>query len=82
MISAAILLGVIMVARSPSAAIAMIDELKAKGRFTQLILGVTVLMDVVVITLFAAALSLSKSLTAGQALSFDFLKGIAIELTL
>lgn len=82
LICAAVLLGVIMVARSPSAAIAMIGELKAKGPFTQLILGVTVLMDVVVITLFAAALSLSKSLTLGQAISFDFIKGIMGELTL
>lgn len=80
LISAAILLGVIMVARSPSAAIAMINELKAKGKFTQLILGVTVLMDVVVITLFAAGLSMAKSLTAGETLSLGFVKDIGIEL--
>ncbi len=79
-LSAAILLGVIMVARSPSAAIAMINELKAKGSFTQLILGVTVLMDVVVITLFAAGLSVAHSLSAGQALSVGFIKEICIEL--
>ncbi|MAD60849.1 MAG: hypothetical protein CMH49_04925 [Myxococcales bacterium] len=80
LVSAAILLGVIMVARSPSAAIAMINELSAKGKFTQLILGVTVLMDVVVITLFAAGLSLAQSITAGETLSLSFMKGISVEL--
>ena len=52
-----ILIGTIMIARSPSAAIAIINELRAKGPFTQMILGGTVLMDVVVIILFALSLS-------------------------
>ena len=80
LIAASLLLGVIMVARSPSAAIAMINELKAEGRFTQMILGVTVLMDVVVITLFAAALAVAKSLVGGDALSWGFLGGVGSEL--
>ena len=75
-----LLLGVIMVARSPSAAIAIINELRAKGPFTQLILGVTILMDVVVITLFAMSLSLAHSLIDGRDFSALFLAEIAFEL--
>jgi Kef-type K+ transport system membrane component KefB len=81
-LAASLLLGTIMVARSPSAAIALIDELGAKGRFTQLILGVTVLMDVLVITLFAAALSVSQSLVNGQSFSLSFLAEVGLELSL
>ena len=79
-LSAGMLLGTIMVARSPSAAIAIIKELKANGPFTQLALGVTVLMDVMVVALFAVVLLLSKALVSGQALSLDVLAHVGGEL--
>jgi len=41
------------VARSPSSAIAIIEELHAKGPFTTIVLTVTVVVDVVVVMLFA-----------------------------
>lgn len=47
------LIGTIMVARSPASAIAVVQESKAKGPFTNLTLGVTVVMDLVVIVLFS-----------------------------
>ena len=75
-----ILIGTIMIARSPSAAIAIINELSAKGPFTQLILGVTVLMDVVVIILFALALSVAHNLIEGQAFSQVFIAEVGLEL--
>ena len=52
-IAVSILAGAILVARSPSSAIAIVNELRAMGPFTQTVLGVTMIMDVVVITLFA-----------------------------
>lgn len=52
-LAAALLAGSILVARSPSSAIAIIKELRASGPFTRLGLGVTVIMDAVVIVLFA-----------------------------
>ena len=55
-------------------------KLRAKGPFTQLILGVTILMDVVVITLFAMSLSLAHSLIDGRDFSALFLAEIAFEL--
>lgn len=56
------LISVILVARSPSSAIAVINELRAKGPFTQTTLGVTVVMDVVVIFLFAITVSVADVL--------------------
>lgn len=78
--AAAILAGVIMTARSPSAAIAVIGEMKAQGPFTQLILGVTVLMDAVVIILFAVAITAAQSLVNERPLSLMFLAEIGLEL--
>ena len=49
------MVGVIAAARSPSSAIAIIDETKADGPFSETILGVSVAMDIVVICLFAVA---------------------------
>ncbi len=68
--SIAILLGVISVARSPSSAIAIIKESRAKGPFTEGVLGVTVAMDVLIIILFAAALSVA-TIVAQPGQSFD-----------
>ncbi len=64
----AILLGTIAVARSPSSAIAIISECKASGPFTDMVLGVTIIIDVLIIILFSMALSVSQlilSETAG-----------------
>ena len=47
----ALLFGVIFVARSPSSAIAVINEMKANGPFTKTSMGVTVVKDVLVIIL-------------------------------
>jgi len=54
-LAVAAMVGVIAAARSPSSAIAIIDETKADGPFTETILGVSVAMDIVVICLFAVA---------------------------
>ncbi|PIE79827.1 MAG: potassium transporter TrkA [Chloroflexi bacterium] len=65
----ALLIGAILVARSPSSAIAILNELRAKGPFTKTVLGVTVIMDVVVIFLFAFTTSMADVLIAN--LGFD-----------
>jgi Kef-type K+ transport system membrane component KefB len=56
----AILLGVICIARSPSSAIAIIDEVRADGPFTSTVLGVTILMDVLIIIFFTFAMAISR----------------------
>ena len=63
-ISAALLIACLAVARSPSSAIAIIEELHAKGPFTTTVLTVTVLMDVVVVLLFALTQLVVNALTA------------------
>ena len=65
----AILMGTVFVARSPASAIAVINELRAKGPFTQTVMGVTVLKDFIVILLFAVNLSFSEVLIEGTRFS-------------
>ncbi|NDY71468.1 potassium transporter TrkA [Desulfobacter hydrogenophilus] len=64
-VAVALIGGAILVARSPSSAIAIINELRAKGRFTKTVMGVTVILDVVVIVLFAAAITIADALLTG-----------------
>tara|TARA_R110001583_G_scaffold191634_2_gene357208 strand:+ start:342 stop:2261 length:1920 start_codon:yes stop_codon:yes gene_type:complete len=61
-IGISILFATIFVARSPSSAIAVINEMRANGPFTKTVMGVTVLKDVLVIILFAICLSIAKAL--------------------
>uniref|UniRef100_A0A6V3SV97 Cation/H+ exchanger transmembrane domain-containing protein n=2 Tax=Lotharella globosa TaxID=91324 RepID=A0A6V3SV97_9EUKA len=49
----AMLGGALLVARSPASAIAIKKELGAEGPFTSTVMGTTIIMDVVVIALFA-----------------------------
>lgn len=60
------LISVIFVARSPASAIAIINELRAKGPFTKTAIGVTVVKDVLVIILFTFAFAISGILIKGQ----------------
>ncbi|MFW6147250.1 MAG: cation:proton antiporter [Thermodesulfobacteriota bacterium] len=52
--------GTIAVARSPSSAIAIISETKAKGRYTDIVLSVTVATDVFIIILFAVVVCITQ----------------------
>lgn len=76
----ALLTGVVLVARSPSSTIAVINELRAKGPFTQLVLGVTVVTDVVVIVLFSLAYELALVWVHGRPLGLGFLLLLAVEM--
>ena len=71
-IAVALLFGTIFVARSPSSAIAVINEMRANGPFTKTVMGVTVLKDVLVIILFAICLSISKALINGEVTNISF----------
>ncbi|HHO55217.1 MAG TPA: cation:proton antiporter, partial [Trueperaceae bacterium] len=71
--------GAILVARSPSSAIAIINELRAKGPFTQTVLGVTMITDVAVVILFAITSSVADTLIRGTSFGISFLGIIALE---
>lgn len=64
-LAAGMLAGSILVARSPSSAIAIVKELRARGPFTRTVLGVTVIMDVAVILVFAISSSAADALLTG-----------------
>jgi Kef-type K+ transport system membrane component KefB len=77
----AALLGIFAVARSPSSAIAIIHECRSRGPFTEMVLGVTVVMDVLVIFLFAVVVSICQaSVVPGVGMDFRFIETIVIAL--
>ena len=78
----ALMAGAILVARSPSSAIAVVNELRAKGPFTKTALGVTVIMDVVVITLFSVCASVAGTLLAEKGFDARFVLILILELAL
>ncbi len=78
----ALLAGAIMIARSPSSAIAIVSELRARGPFTKTALGATMVMDIAVIILFAACFSASRSLLAGVPFDVGALGFLIVELLL
>jgi Trk K+ transport system NAD-binding subunit/Kef-type K+ transport system membrane component KefB len=78
----ALIMASILVARSPSSAIAIIQELRAKGPFTQITLGVTIISDVLVIFLFAFAASVADAIFEGSGLSLGFALLLLLELVL
>ncbi|MCF6342612.1 MAG: cation:proton antiporter [Bacteroidales bacterium] len=81
-ISISILFGTIFVARSPSSAIAVINEMRANGPFTKTVMGVTVVKDVLVIILFAISFSLAKAFIGNEKIGMLFLLILLFELLL
>ncbi|PCH95260.1 MAG: potassium transporter TrkA [Bacteroidetes bacterium] len=79
-ISVAILAGTIFVARSPASAIAVINEMRAKGPFTQTALGVTVVIDFLVIMLFAISFSIAQALVHNVSFDQNFILLLFFEL--
>ena len=76
-----ILIGVICVARSPASAIAIINECRARGPFTDMVLAVAIAKDVLIIILFTSAMAISRSLLAGDgSLELGALSGLIIEI--
>ncbi len=79
-LAVSILFGSIFVARSPSSAMAIINEMRASGPFTKTTVGVTVLIDVIVITLFTICFAISKAIIYGNTIDFTFTWILFLEL--
>ncbi len=79
-VAVVILVATIFVARSPSSAIAVINEMRAKGPFTQMSIGVTVIKDVLVILLFAICFSVARTFVSGKELDLTVLLLLLVEL--
>lgn len=76
----ALLGAAVLLALSPPSTIAVIKEVQARGRFTRTILGVTVLMDVAIIVLFAAVTSVATPLLSDTSLDLSFVGLLTIDL--
>lgn len=82
LVAAALLFAVIATANSPATALAIIQEYRSRGPVTDVVLAVTVVKDVVVISLFTIVLAFAI-LLARPAATFDvaFLGRLAWEVT-
>jgi len=81
-IAVSLLAGSILVTLSPSSVIPVVNELRAKGPFTQTVIGVTMITEVAVIALFAANISIADGLFTGMGVNARFILMLATELTL
>ena len=73
--------GVIAVARSPSSTIAIISETKAKGNFTETVLSVTIVTDVLIIILFGMVISFCQVVISVEStLNLTFFAGLLFEI--
>ncbi len=76
-----LLLGTLATATSPSTTIAVINETRSQGRYTDLVLSTAVVKDFIIIGIFALIISVSKSLLmAGQGFDLQFLGRILREI--
>ncbi|MCP4419030.1 MAG: potassium transporter TrkA [Chloroflexi bacterium] len=78
----ALLGATIMIARSPSSALAIIKELRARGPFTHKVLGATIMMDAVVIVIFAASVSVAAVFVEGASFNIGLLTFVIFEILL
>ncbi len=79
-LAVALLSGPILSARSPSSAIAIINEMRARGPFTKTVLGVTVVKDVLIVVLFALSSSIAATLLTGHSFDLSFLLLVSLEI--
>lgn len=68
-----VLFGVICVARSPTSAIAIIRDCRARGPFTDTVFGVTVAVDSLVILLFAVAMAVGEAMVFSRQVDLGFI---------
>lgn len=79
-IAVALLGATILLALSPASTIAVIQEVRARGDFTRTILSITVVMDVIIIVLFAVMAAFAAALLDGSGLTASFLLALVIDL--
>jgi Trk K+ transport system NAD-binding subunit/Kef-type K+ transport system membrane component KefB len=81
-LAVALLGATVLLALSPPSTIAVIKELRARGPFTRLVLGVTIIMDVAIIVLFAVNSSIAEALLTGSGIEFSFVFLLLLDLAL
>ena len=81
-LAVALLGSTVLLALSPPSTIAVIKEVRARGPFTSTALGVTVLMDVAIIVLFAVSASIASALLLDVSFSVGFVGVLVLDLSL
>ena len=76
----AVLMGTIAIGTSPSVTLAVIEETRAKGRLTDLVLAAAVFKDVVVVVALAIGVAVANSALGGGAFSIEVLGHVGLEL--
>ncbi|MEJ2719676.1 MAG: cation:proton antiporter [bacterium] len=80
-VAVALTLGLVMAARSPSTTIGVVTETRSKGPFTDLVVGITVILDVVVLLLAALVIPAARTLTIpGETFSLMFARDLFVEI--
>lgn len=72
----------ILLALSPASTIAVIQEAQAKGPFSKTVLSITVVMDVVIIVMFALAVAFASAMIDGEPVTIGFLALLAFDIFL
>jgi len=78
-VAVGLLLGLVVIARSPATTIGVVTEMRSKGTMTELLVGVTVLLDVVLLLLAAIIIPASEVLAGVASFSTEFAVHLAIE---
>ncbi len=79
-VAVGLLFGTVVVARSPATTIGVIAEMRAAGPVTEVLVGVTVLLDVVVLVLAAVIVPAAETLVSGAAFDAAFVRMLAVEI--
>jgi len=79
-IAVAILGSTILLALSPASTIAVIQEVHAKGPFSKMILSITVVMDVVIIVLFAISVAFASAMLDSNPVNATFVLLLLVDI--
>jgi len=78
-VAVGMLLGLVIVARSPSTTIGVITETRSRGPMTEVLIGVTVLLDVVVLIMAAFVIPASELLIdPARSFSLSFVRSLGV----
>ncbi|MFQ5510234.1 MAG: cation:proton antiporter [Candidatus Krumholzibacteriia bacterium] len=81
LVAAALALGVVTAARSPATTIGVVTETRSRGPYTDMVIGITVILDIVVLVLTALVVPTVRALTVpGAGFSLLFAKDLLFEL--
>ena len=76
----ALVISVLGIGTSPAIALAVVNDSGSKGRLTDLLLGIAVVKDLVVVTCLAVAIAVSRSLLGGGAMDASVFTHLGMEL--